>query len=235
IDDPIITPNVNLFIADCYNYYGNNPNFLDNGFANCEAVQRGGGDIFGIRNPDNQPSGNYRATNGGKIKNSGFDYALAWTTDAPGGVFSLQWLLQYTIEAKQSDGEGLPTIDYAGTIAYFGADLGQSFPEWKWNLTGAYSWRDFLFDGRIRWIDSMDNRAAVQYPGETSLTGVGSATYVDIGTSWTFATNYTLRLGINNLFDEDPQEYAPNVQSGTDPSLYDIVGRRYHFSFRATF
>ena len=38
--------------------------------------------------------------------------------------------------------------------------------------------------------------------------------------------NAAFRLGVNNVFDEQPPEYAPNVQSGTDPSLYDVVGRR---------
>ena len=35
------------------------------------------------------------------------------------------------------------------------------------------------------------------------------------------------RLGVNNLFDRQPELYAPNVQSGTDPSLYDVIGRRF--------
>ena len=30
------------------------------------------------------------------------------------------------------------------------------------------------------------------------------------------------------LTDRKPELYAPNVQSGTDPSLFDVIGRRYY-------
>ena len=46
---------------------------------------------------------------------------------------------------------------------------------------------------------------------------------------------FTFRLGLNNAFDKQPQTYAPNVQSGTDPSLYDVIGRRAYVSARLRF
>jgi iron complex outermembrane receptor protein len=36
-----------------------------------------------------------------------------------------------------------------------------------------------------------------------------------------------LRVGVNNVFNKQPPQYAPNVQSGTDPSTYDVIGRRW--------
>jgi outer membrane receptor protein involved in Fe transport len=45
----------------------------------------------------------------------------------------------------------------------------------------------------------------------------------------------TLRLGLNNAFDRKPPTYAPNVQSGTDPSTYDVIGRRFYVSARLKF
>jgi outer membrane receptor protein involved in Fe transport len=36
----------------------------------------------------------------------------------------------------------------------------------------------------------------------------------------------TLRAGINNLTNQEPRIYTPNVQANTDPSLYDVLGRR---------
>lgn len=61
---------------------------------------------------------------------------------------------------------------------------------------------------------------------ETSFTGVPSTTYWDFAASWEFWKNSTLRIGLNNAFDQKPRVYAPNVQSGTDPSTYDVIGRR---------
>jgi hypothetical protein len=31
---------------------------------------------------------------------------------------------------------------------------------------------------------------------------------------------------VNNVADKQAPEYAPNVQSGTESSLYDVIGRR---------
>jgi len=66
----------------------------------------------------------------------------------------------------------------------------------------------------------------VIFPVETSFTGTDAVWYWDVAGTWNITDNASIRLGVNNLFDEQPPEYAPNVQSGTDPSLYDVVGRR---------
>jgi outer membrane receptor protein involved in Fe transport len=50
--------------------------------------------------------------------------------------------------------------------------------------------------------------------------------YHDIAATWDLTGRAQLRIGVNNVADEQPAEYAPNVQSGTDPSTYDVVGRR---------
>jgi outer membrane receptor protein involved in Fe transport len=43
---------------------------------------------------------------------------------------------------------------------------------------------------------------------------------------YTYAKNYSIRVGLLNALDQKPRIYEPNVQSGTDPSTYDVVGRR---------
>ena len=45
----------------------------------------------------------------------------------------------------------------------------------------------------------------------------------------------TFRVEVNNAFDKQPPSYRPNVQSGTDPSLYDVIGRRGYVSARLKF
>jgi len=67
----------------------------------------------------------------------------------------------------------------------------------------------------------------MQFPGE-EFGGPASVWYWDIAGSWKFAENSQLRIGVNNAFDEEPPTYQPNVQSGTDPSLYDVIGRRVY-------
>lgn len=235
IKKPILTPDVNVITADCYNYYGNNPTYSAS-YESCVGLLRLGGDILFISGPN--PDGTYPGQNGGALEGDGIGLAVAYATDLPVGKLRLDWNLQYTLSSKRQELDSLPKIDYAGTVAYFGSGLGTSFPEFKWNLNGQYSIGDFDFDARIRWIDSMKNRASVQFLGETQPTGVKSMTYLDVGVTWNmekFLKGSSVRLGLNNATNEDPPTYAPNVQSGTEPSLYDVIGRRFFASVNFKF
>lgn len=231
ISSPILSPGVNQIIADCYNYYGNNPTF-DANYINCQSIVRGGGDIFFLSDP-NSTSGNYPGVNGGQQQAAGIDLQLNWGFDvdwlgAPSwaGTVQTSLLLTHLLEWNQQELADLPVLDFAGTASFFGEGLGTSFPEWKavWNTRWSVS--QFDVDLRAQYISSMENRAAVIFPGETSFTGTDSIWYWDLAGTWNVTDNASVRLGVNNLFDEQPPTYAPNVQSGTDPSLYDIVGRR---------
>ena len=44
-----------------------------------------------------------------------------------------------------------------------------------------------------------------------------------------------IRAGINNLTDEMAPVYAPAVAANTDPSAYDVLGRRYYVGVSARF
>ena len=47
--------------------------------------------------------------------------------------------------------------------------------------------------------------------------------------------NVEIKLGVNNVADQQPRLYAPNVQSGTDPSVFDVIGRRVFGQLRLRF
>ena len=225
ISDPILSPSPNVYVAECYNYYGTNPNFDENN-PNCVAIIRTGGDILGISSPDDPVNGTYPGINAGKTKTTGLDMQINYAVDVGKGNLRLNLLTNYLMSFEQQDRPEFPLIDYAGTASYFGEGLGSTYPEWRANLSARYSISDFAFDLRTRWIDSMENRAGVQFPGETEFTGPEAMTYLDAAVTWGFLERSSLRIGVNNLTDEQPPEYAPNVQSGTDPSYYDVIGRR---------
>ncbi len=227
VKDALIQPDPNLYVADCYNLYGRNPNY-SSAYINCTGIFRSG-DILGVDNPltlaDN---GFFQFQNDGKIKTDGIDVQVNWLgTDIGPGVLTATGLLNYLLSWKQQATSDLPEQDFAGTITFFGAGdgLGQTFPEFRATLAAQYKVGPVSGDIRGRYIDSMENRASVLYPGET-FRGVGSVVYWDIGATWEFIENSTFRLGLNNLFDKKPPQYEPNVQSGTDPSTYDVLGRR---------
>jgi iron complex outermembrane recepter protein len=45
----------------------------------------------------------------------------------------------------------------------------------------------------------------------------------------------TLRAGVENLADEDPPLVASPIQANTDPSQYDVLGRRYYVNLTYRF
>ena len=233
IDDAILTPTPNQIVAQCYNYYGTNANY-DPTNINCDGILRVGGDILWIYNPATGYDV-FTNENGGTQQSSGvdiqFDYGfdMAWFgMDERWGSVRMNAMITHVIEFKQQDPiPGVPELDFAGTISYFGAGLGTSFPKWKATVNTEWSlFDDFKINARGRYIHKMDNRLSVEFPGETEFTGVDAVWYFDFTGTWNVSDNVELKLGVNNAFDKQPEVYAPNVQSGTDPSTYDVIGRR---------
>lgn len=236
ISDTIQVPDSNSVIADCYNFYGNNPN-LDPTYSACTQLFRSG-DILFVGGPGGSPFASFPGVNGGIVETSGIDMQLAYGFN-PGitadDSLNFNLLVNYLIDFNLQALDNLPVIDYAGSVSFFGAGLGTSFPEWKAYLDANYSTGDIGFQVRTRFIDGMENRAARVFPGEDqAFTGTDSAIYVDTAVSFN-VEQFTFRLGVNNVFDRAPEEYAPNVQSGTDPSLFDVIGRRAFGSVRLRF
>lgn len=236
IKDVIATPDPNLFVANCYNYFGNNPT-LDPNFFDCQAVAGsragGGGQLLGLVSNPLDPSGNFEGINQGYVQTDGIDvqFQMGFDLEALGagedsGSIALNILMNYLLSYEVQERPGIPALDYAGTVSYFGQGLGTSFPELKITTNLAYTIGDLTLDTRIRYIDAMANRASVQFPGE-SFAGVPATYYIDLAAEYQLIENVGLRIGVNNVTDQDPRTYAPNVQSGTDPSTYDIYGRRY--------
>ncbi|WP_421934918.1 TonB-dependent receptor domain-containing protein [Phenylobacterium sp.] len=232
ITDAILTPTPNQIVAACYNYYGTNPTYSAAN-SNCDGILRTGGDILWVYNPNNNYE-EFTASNGGHQKTSGidiqFDYGfdLEWL-GAPStwGSVRMNAVLTHVIEFKQQDPiTGVPELDFAGTVSYFGAGLGTSFPDWKATINTNWSVGDFKFDARARYIAAMENRLNIEFPGETEFTGPDAVWYLDLAGTWAMTDNVEFKLGVNNVFNKEAETYAPNVQSGTDPSTYDVVGRR---------
>ncbi len=146
ITDAISAIGTNDVIADCYNFTGKNPTY-DPNYAACQAISRSAGTIVSADNP-NTADGTYTAENSDTIKTSGVDLTLAygmdldWVGAESAGTLDFSLLTTYVIEWKQGE------TDYAGTVAYFGAGLGQSFPQWK--ATFNTIWNVGLVDVNLR-------------------------------------------------------------------------------------
>jgi outer membrane receptor protein involved in Fe transport len=240
VSDTIFSPDVNEIIASCYGYNDINPN-LSATNPYCGGLFRSNNNIAAIFLPaslgGDPATGYFQAVNQGSVKTSGIDFQLGYNLPTefvgPESSINFNLLVNYLFDFKVTGLGGLQT-DYAGTASYFGAGLGTSFPEWKGTMNVGFNLNKGLsLQSRVRYIDAMENRAARQYIGET-FTGPGSVWYFDFALQGQ-VENMTLRLGLNNAFDRKPPTYAPNVQSGTDPSTYDVIGRRAYVSARLKF
>jgi len=117
-------------------------------------------------------------------------------------------------------------IDHrAGTI---GNTLGSNFSHWKTMTNVRWAVADFDFGARWRLIGKVDDffaggQAAPNY------------SYYDIDGSWKINDMFELRAGVNNIGDKMPPVYTSQIEANTDPSTYDVLGRRYFVGLKARF
>lgn len=68
---------------------------------------------------------------------------------------------------------------------------------------------------------------------------VAKVSYFDLSANYEFASGFLdglrIGIGIENLTDKDPPIFPSQVQANTDPSQYDVFGRRYYASLRYSF
>lgn len=241
VSQAILGDDVNELISNCFNYLGGNPTY-DPTAVSCTFLPGSASWANqGLFDPTD-PSGNgyFLLNNNGEIDTSGVDLQVDWGFDLPGawGSLSANLLTTYLIEYNLALTRGVGSNDYAGTINYFGGgiSIGQTLPRIRASINTQWDVGPISLLIRTRYIDAMDNRGTIQYPIEgATFSGVGAQWYFDTAMNYKITDNIEARVGLNNTFDVKPQIYSPNVQSGTDPSTYDVVGRRFFVSLHAKY
>jgi outer membrane receptor protein involved in Fe transport len=170
-------------------------------------------------------------TNIGSLQTKGVDVALAYTGLDIGAAGSLSFNLTgtYLDELVINPGGGLPAYDCKGKFAgqcTSGAVTGVPSPSWRhmarigwttpFNVDVSLSWRYF---GSVTQIGAAANRIDRHFSHEN---------YFDLFGSWAMTDMATVRLGINNILDNDPQLSASVGTTGngnTFPQTYDALGR----------
>lgn len=138
----------------------------------------------------------------------------------------------------------LAALDCAG---FFGAPCGQTIrgaatPKWKLYNTLRWTSGPTSLSLRHRWFSStLDGRIllaeALSLP-EQRLPAEGRRLedrhYLDFAASFAVGGALNLTLGVNNLTGKRPAITGSNqVQANTDPSLYDVLGRRFFTALSA--
>ena len=167
----------------------------------------------------------------GTLKTSGVDFQIDWAltlADVGGpdwGSFALNFIGTKLEEWKRQDIPGGDFTDRKGTISNA---FGLTLPEWK--FLSALNWKYNPLTVGVRWryvgsVENFNNRDQA----------LGAVNYFDLNTSLKVNELMTFRAGVNNLTDAQPPVYSPSIAANTDPSTYDLVGRRYYVGITARF
>jgi outer membrane receptor protein involved in Fe transport len=138
------------------------------------------------------------------------------------------WTEKYESQTTSAD----PVNDFAGSI---GSGTGSATPKWRVNLTTSYSYGGLNLQLTSRWIDKMIHSNVVTGGSPLSNTGTAATWYHDLSVRYAITPNIAVRAGVSNLADQEPRVYSPNVQANTDPSTFDVLGRRYFVGLNAKF
>jgi len=218
IDDVIAAVDAQTIVQRCFNRDGANPTYsLNNSWCQQFTRDQDNGGVIELKQ---------LSQNQAFIKTDGIDFAVNYGLDAGPGDLTFQMLTTWVNSWENQTTSDDPVYDFAGSI---GSTTGDAIPEWRVNLVTSYGWENLRAQVTGRYIDSMGHRNVVTGGSATTNTGVSAVTYWDLFASYQLTPNLSIRAGVNNLFDQEPELYTPNVQANTDPSTYDILGRRYFF------
>ncbi len=218
VSDAIDNIDPSTVVARCFNADGANPSYDPNNFY-CSLFGRftATSEIEDLEETQN---------NIGGIRTSGIDLQIDYGFDIGNfGDIGINFVSTYVNNFERQELPGDIWLDFVGTI---GDNVGETLPDYKMSLTTVWNYAAFSTALRLRYLPAMDLEDKV-ISGSTDP-GVGSVVYADLSSRWQVNDALSLRLGIENLTNEDPQLFSPDVDSGTDPSTYDVIGRRYFFS-----
>lgn len=229
IDDVIsVVPGLSA-LSKCYNLDGSNPSYsIDNQF--CQLLSR---DANGLLELIQTPYLNL-----GGLKTKGVDVQLDWRADladmgleSVGGTLffntGVGYLLEYSVQTLPGsafqDFKGTNTIAANHTVS-------NTFPEWKALTTLGYAVGPATVSVRWRYQDAMADVTSITTP---ATPGVGVAPYnlFDLSASYDVSDTWQLRVGVTNLTDEGPVTVSSS-QTGTDTSVFDVLGRSYYMGVR---
>jgi len=181
----------------------------------------------------------------GSEKTDGIDITLnyLWPIQNWGSLgFGLvgTYLNQFIVEPIP----GFGSYDCAGL---YGTTCGTPLPTWRsklsvtwntpWNVNAYLAWRYFSSVD----IDSSSSNALLNAPFDAVNGTLGTQNYIDLALQWMVTKNFTVRAGVNNVFDRDPPIISsaiagpPFGNGNTYPQVYDTLGRNIFVNVSAKF
>ena len=197
---------------------------LNNNF--CQSITRETfiGDIFLVESS---------LKNISELEVEGVDLALDYTMDLEGLALSghgasINFTLRNTWQFKDEETTfaGQPPIECAGHYKSICSDFLTSMtPDLRGLASATWASGPATLGAQLTWIGEFTPAAGTT----AAISRIPSITYFDLNASYEFTDNVSVSLGILNVLDEDPMIVGFEVagDANVDPSLYDVIGRRY--------
>jgi outer membrane receptor protein involved in Fe transport len=230
--------------------------FNPTGNANADACQL----IF--RDPTNgNPSNIDRAYNNeGRVLVEGVDFQVNWNKMLASGGLTLQAVANYNIKSETQDREDMPALDWTGTNGCALQIQCQGY-DYRLFTTVGYFRGNWGMQLRHQYWPSIKSGSCVTAPASAGCTYGLPAGFGPPGVdtdyqlfalsgNYDFRDRYSLRFGVENLFDEEPpmaggdptalpfptdDTHIGTGLGGGSGATYDPLGRRYFVSMTMSF
>ncbi|GMM71353.1 TonB-dependent receptor [Alteromonas gracilis] len=210
----------------------------------CSLITRGaGGNVVDLFNGQ---------INLGGQTTSGFDYNVAYNFETEYGDFRVNW------DGTYIDERSLIVVDpVSGTSQTFN-DAGQAgdrdvVPRLRTNLSLTWNYDDFTANWLMRYIgntteqcnlgtNAQSNQLEQELcsdpsaeVGGDSFNELEAMAYHDVSLGYAVNDNLRITVGVNNLFDTDPEVSYSTFANSFDPSMYEIPGQFFYSRVNVTF
>jgi len=224
VDDTIAPTDAVAVYQDCFNGFGNNPDF-DPDYISCTYITR---DNLGYRLRVDTPY-----VNTGKLITRGIDFTVNWAFPLGElGRLNINYQGNYLLTFKAQDTPQTPIFENAGTFGQGGQY------KYKSNTTATFFRGDWALGLRWRHLSGIKDATYVTNP-DTTILPVGAYDIFDMFGNWQITETVALRAGIDNLLDKQPPRTGvdPGVNNGlgTNASYYDVIGRRFYGGINLSF
>jgi outer membrane receptor protein involved in Fe transport len=230
-------------------------------FEQCPIVADPASEICSLitRDPSGEPiSATYKPLNVAVARTKGVDLTLDFSAEAPRSLglgearFALRSAATYYFELGLQQNEGAPFVDCAGLygpfcgLSFAGGGLnfdGITYPAQLVSTSFSLEKGPFVGSLRWRWMSGQRNAdAAISeqngFPPDpnTAIFSIPARHYVDLAGVFEIADSVRLRAGVDNVFKTRPPLLgSQQFQANTDPTRYDVFGRRFHIGVDVSF
>jgi outer membrane receptor protein involved in Fe transport len=171
-------------------------------------------------------------TNKAGVDAAGVDLQFNWAGTAGPGRISVNFMASILDHMKSQVSPTAPWREWKGSSGPSDLSGVQGFSyDYKTFTTTSYSVGSWTASLRWRFLPSIKSEALVVNPAGTQK-DTGTYNIFDFSGRYDVSDRWSVRLGIDNLFNADPELTFPDAttsaKGSTNPGFYDVLGRRYY-------